>query len=115
MMRRLVTVLAAAGVMVAAAAPHVRAQEVISKEAATELKASFVRDLDTLRGKFVGLAEAFPQDKYTWRPMEGVRSVSEVLMLANKSPAEAGHTGISRSPAEASDRSPPSSSIARTR
>ena len=36
----------------------------------------------TLRGKFVGLAEAFPQDKYTWRPMEGVRSVSEVLMLA---------------------------------
>ena len=82
MMRRLVTVLVAAGVMVAAAAPYARAQDVISKEAATELKASFVRDLDTLRGKFVGLAEAFPQDKYTWRPMEGVRSVSEVLMLA---------------------------------
>ena len=35
-----------------------------------------------MRGKFVGLAEAFPQDKYTWRPMDGVRSVSEVLMLA---------------------------------
>ena len=31
--------------------------------------------------EFVGLAEAFPQDKYTWRPMEGGRSVSEVLML----------------------------------
>jgi hypothetical protein len=82
MMRRLVTAIVAAGVMVAAAAPYARAQDVISKEAATELKASFVRDLDTLRGKFVGLAEAFPQDKYTWRPMEGVRSVSEVLMLA---------------------------------
>ena len=81
MMRRLATVLVAAGVMLAAA-PYARAQDVISKEAATELKASFVRDLDTLRGKFVGLAEAFPQDKYTWRPMEGVRSVSEVLMLA---------------------------------
>jgi hypothetical protein len=78
MMRRLATVLVAAGVMLAAA-PYARAQDVISKEAATELKASFVRDLDTLRGKFVGLAEAFPQDKYTWRPMEGVRSVSEVL------------------------------------
>lgn len=82
MMRRLVTAIVAAGVMVAAAAPYARAQDVISKEAATELKASFVRDLDTLRGKFVGLAEAFPQDKYTWRPMDGVRSVSEVLMLA---------------------------------
>src|SRR3954466_11146151 len=82
MMRRLVTGIVAAGVMVGAAAPYARAQDVISKEAATELKASFVRDLDTLRGKFVGLAEAFPQDKYTWRPMEGVRSVAEVLMLA---------------------------------
>jgi hypothetical protein len=82
MMRRLVTAIVAAGVMLAVAAPYARAQDVISKEAAAELKASFVRDLDTLRGKFVGLAEAFPQDKYTWRPMEGVRSVSEVLMLA---------------------------------
>src|SRR3954466_12421116 len=82
MMRRLVTGIVAAGVMVGAAAPYARAQDVISKEAATELKASFVRDLEALRGKFVGLAEAFPQDKYTWRPMEGVRSVSEVLMLA---------------------------------
>ena len=38
-------------------------------------------DLDVMRDKFIGLAEAFPQDKYTWRPMDGVRSVSEVLML----------------------------------
>lgn len=59
-----------------------RAQETISKEGAAAVKASFIADLDTLRTKFVGLAEAFPQDKYTWRPMEGVRSVSEVLMLA---------------------------------
>jgi len=59
-----------------------RAQEVMSKDAAAAVKTSFIADLETLRGKFVGLAEAFPQDKYTWRPMEGVRSVSEVLMLA---------------------------------
>src|SRR5437899_8030533 len=59
-----------------------RAQEVMSNDAATAVKTSFNADLETLRGKFVGLAEAFPQDKYTWRPMEGVRSVSEVLMLA---------------------------------
>src|SRR5882724_3367605 len=59
-----------------------RAQEVMPKDSAAAVNASFIADLDTLRGKFVGLAEAFPQDKYTWRPMEGVRSVSEVLMLA---------------------------------
>ena len=59
-----------------------RAQDVMPKDSAAAVKASFVADLETLRGKFVGLAEAFPQDKYAWRPMEGVRSVSEVLMLA---------------------------------
>ena len=31
--------------------------------------------------KYLALAEAFPEETYTWRPMEGVRSVSEVLML----------------------------------
>ncbi len=29
----------------------------------------------------VGLAEAFPQDTYDWRPMDGTRSVGEVLIL----------------------------------
>jgi hypothetical protein len=82
MMRHLVTTAAVAGLMLALAAPRALAQDVISKDAAAELKASFAKDLETLQGKFVGLANAFPQDKYTWRPMEGVRSVSEVLMLA---------------------------------
>ena len=45
------------------------------------LKDAFLADLETMRGKFIGLAEAFPADTYTWRPMDGVRSVSEVLML----------------------------------
>lgn len=30
--------------------------------------------------KLVGLAEAMPDEKYSWRPEKGVRSVSEVLM-----------------------------------
>jgi hypothetical protein len=68
--------------LVCLAAPPARAQDAVSKDTAAAVKASFLNDLETLRGKFVGLAEAFPQDKYTWRPMEGVRSVSEVLMLA---------------------------------
>jgi len=58
------------------------AQDVMTKESVSSLKTSFAADLDTLHQKFLGLAQAFPQDKYTWRPMEGVRSVSEVLMLA---------------------------------
>jgi hypothetical protein len=47
-----------------------------------ELRAALIADLKVMRDKFVQLAEAFPQDKYEWRPMAGVRSVSEVLMLS---------------------------------
>jgi len=57
------------------------AQDAITKESAAAIKAAFIADLDVMHGKFVGLAQAFPADKYTWRPMEGVRSVSEVLTL----------------------------------
>ena len=79
--RRALATLTFASLVCLAAVPA-RAQDVINKEGAALVKASFLNDLETLRGKFVGLAEAFPQDKYTWRPMDGVRSVSEVLMLA---------------------------------
>lgn len=47
-----------------------------------EFRAALIADLQVMRDKFLQLAEAFPQDKYNWRPMTGVRSVSEVLMLA---------------------------------
>ena len=79
--RRALVTLSLASLVCLAATPA-RSQDAVSKETAAAVKASFLNDLDNLRGKFVGLAEAFPQDKYTWRPMEGVRSVSEVLMLA---------------------------------
>lgn len=36
--------------------------------------------LDEGADKIMQLAQAFPQEKYTWRPAAGVRSVSEVLM-----------------------------------
>ncbi len=68
-------------ILVSVSAPA-RAQDVMTKESVATLKASFTADLDTLHQKFLGLAQAFPQDKYTWRPMDGVRSVSDVLMLA---------------------------------
>jgi hypothetical protein len=79
--RRILVTLAAL-VCLAVPAMPVHAQDSFSKDGAAAVKASFIADLETMRTKFVGLAEAFPQDKYTWRPMDGVRSVSEVLMLA---------------------------------
>jgi hypothetical protein len=40
-----------------------------------------VADVENLRSKFVALAVAFPEDGYDWRPMEGTRSVRDVLIL----------------------------------
>ena len=41
-----------------------------------------VADIETMRDKFIQLGEAFDESHYAWRPMEGVRSVQEVLGLA---------------------------------
>lgn len=40
-----------------------------------------IDDLQTLKTKFVALARAFGSDQMNWRPMEGVRSVHEVVAL----------------------------------
>jgi hypothetical protein len=41
-----------------------------------------VEDIRQMHEKFRGLAEAFDESQYDWRPMDGVRSVREVLGLA---------------------------------
>jgi hypothetical protein len=38
-------------------------------------------DFETMRDKFVSLAEAFPEDTWDWTPMEDVRSVRDVMAL----------------------------------
>ncbi len=43
-------------------------------------RAELLRQLDQVESKLVALAQAVPQEKYNWRPNEGVRSVSEVYM-----------------------------------
>jgi uncharacterized damage-inducible protein DinB len=48
--------------------------------AASDYREESLKRIDTLEKKFVGLADAVPADKYTWRPAEGVRSISEVLL-----------------------------------
>ena len=40
-----------------------------------------VADLEQMRDKFLSLAEAFPEDTWDWAPMEGVRSVRDVMVL----------------------------------
>jgi uncharacterized damage-inducible protein DinB len=45
-----------------------------------DMKGQSLQDLDDMHKKFVRLAEAIPADKFTWRPGEDVRSVSEAFL-----------------------------------
>ena len=73
--------IAALAALVLASAPAATQAQDLTPESAAAVKAAFLADIEVMRGKFLGLAEAFPAETYMWRPMEGVRSVSEVLML----------------------------------
>jgi uncharacterized damage-inducible protein DinB len=46
----------------------------------TGWRAEFITVLNAAEQKYVTLAEAMPADKMTWRPGEGVRSVSEAFL-----------------------------------
>ena len=41
---------------------------------------AIARDLEMVERKLVDLAEAIPEERWGWRPAEGVRSIGEVLM-----------------------------------
>ncbi len=41
---------------------------------------AYARNLAFVGGRAVQLANAIPEDDYMWRPMEGVRTVSEAIM-----------------------------------
>ena len=47
---------------------------------ATGFRAEFLNQLDGVEKKLLDLAQTMPKEKYTWRPGEGVRSVSEAYM-----------------------------------
>jgi uncharacterized damage-inducible protein DinB len=49
-------------------------------EPKTGFIAEFLAQLEYAKGQIVSLEGAVPQDKFGWRPMEGVRSVSEVYL-----------------------------------
>lgn len=48
--------------------------------AASGFRADFLADWDDFSKKVVSLAEAMPAEKFSWRPGDGVRSVSEIYM-----------------------------------
>ena len=62
-------------------------------------KSAFIKDmigqLARVKGQVVSLENAIPQDKFTWRPGEGVRSISEVyLHIAGSNYFIVGFTGV---------------------
>lgn len=57
-----------------------------------------VVELKNLQQQFVSLAQAMPQEKYTWRPGPGVRSVSEVYL--HVAAANFGLTALAGAPPE---------------
>jgi uncharacterized damage-inducible protein DinB len=56
------------------------AQSADKTQPSYDMKAQSVLDLQDLQKKFVDLAGAIPVDKYTWRPADSVRSVSELFL-----------------------------------
>jgi uncharacterized damage-inducible protein DinB len=71
---------AVAAFALVAPATVAHAQYSPDRATALEVRKEFLTDLDSLQSKFTALAEAFPADKYSWRPAPGVRSVGEVFM-----------------------------------
>jgi uncharacterized damage-inducible protein DinB len=63
-----------AAVLVLSAAAHGQ------QAPASGYRAEFLASAGALEKKFVSLAEQIPEGKLTWRPGEGVRSVSEVFL-----------------------------------
>jgi uncharacterized damage-inducible protein DinB len=85
-MKKLVVILMSAVMMASVAAAQCAGMKMGSDTAksttapAGSFKANYFEAFDHLEKETVALAEAAPQEKYSWRPGEGVRSVGEVFM-----------------------------------
>ncbi|MGD2070380.1 MAG: DinB family protein [Gemmatimonadota bacterium] len=52
---------------------------IVAAQETPSLMANLVDDVSQVESKLVGLARAIPAEDWDWRPMDGVRSVSEVF------------------------------------
>jgi uncharacterized damage-inducible protein DinB len=71
---------AAAVAALAFALPLAAAASDATAPTPSPLRAEYLAELDDVQGKIRQLAEAIPEEKYGWRPAEGVRSVAEVFL-----------------------------------
>ena len=78
MTRRLVWMVAGA---VLALPMSAAAQDAMGEQGMRASHEEQLADFETMRDKFVSLAEAFPEDTWDWTPMEDVRSVRDVMAL----------------------------------
>jgi len=62
------------------ALPLVAADAKQQPKAMPDFQSTIVSELSEAEKKVVALAEAMPQEKYGWRPADGVRSVAEAFM-----------------------------------
>ncbi len=85
-MKRFMTLVAVLGLLVAASATaeehegHEHGKAAMAKDGG--VKGEWASNYGYATEKLLQLAEAVPEDKYTWRPAEGVRSFSEALLHA---------------------------------
>ncbi len=61
-------------------ASFVLAQSKDQMKSESPFSRDYMKEIDAAKEKLLSLADAIPQDKFSWRPEDGVRSVSEVLM-----------------------------------
>lgn len=74
------TLLSGIALLAACGATRLAAQDNGANATPFMLRAEYLSNMKDVEVKVVGLAEAFSQEQYAWRPAAGVRSVSEVLM-----------------------------------
>ena len=72
--------LAGIAVLAAGGTARLAAQDPGANATPLMLRTEYLSNMKDVEVKVVGLAEAFSQEQYGWRPAAGVRSVSEVLM-----------------------------------
>lgn len=75
-----IALLVATPLAAAVRVPHELRQTAAPTVPRTGVRAEILHDLDDMQKKILSLATAMPAGKYSWRPVRGVRSVSEVYM-----------------------------------
>ena len=68
--------LSSLALVLVSALPH----PVAAQAAPSGVRGDMIAQINDAAGKIQQLAEAIPQEKYSWRPGAGVRSVSEAIM-----------------------------------